>query len=648
MPNSAPLPRAISPMKSALLRLRNTITQWEPDRHPLWLRLLAAVGMTLAAAAMRLWLAPAESGGRFITFALAAALAALYGGFRAGLLSTVLGMVMVNFLMVKPYLTLAIGDPREAIWLNTWHLLTQLLVVGTISVMQRQNRSLRQAVALARRHHRQLQDTFENSATGMAHTHIDGRWIRVNRTYCELIGYTPDEVLATNFRAYSHPEDMAEDDRQLKRCEAGEIDHFSMEKRYRHRQGHWVWVHLTVSLIRDQQGQPDYYIAVVQDISERKAAQEALALREELLRQAQLIARLATWQYDFNTRRFTALANSRELLGLPSDEYGEIDVVERTHPEDRARVLEAWHNALADVAPYDLECRMRLGEDDGWYSARAVLMRNEQGEAVRALGVLHDITARKRSEMALQELNATLEQRIQERTQALKAAYDELESYSYAVAHDLRSPLRIINGFAAALQEDLPNLPGDSLGHLARIMEASRKMGELIDGLLKLSQMARGDLQREPVNLSAIGTRLLRDLAATDAQREVQWSVQPGLWANADAALVEAVLQNLLHNAWKYTAHTPVARIELKLLEADGQRWFCVVDNGAGFDMARAAKLFQPFQRLHGQEEFHGLGIGLATAKRVVQRHGGELRADSAPGQGARFCFTLQPPPVGD
>jgi len=159
--------------------------------------------------------------------------------------------------------------------------------------------------------------------------------------------------------------------------------------------------------------------------------------------------------------------------------------------------------------------------------------------------------------------------------------------------------------------------------------------------------MARGDLQREPVNLSAIGTRLLRDLAATDAQREVQWSVQPGLWANADAALVEAVLQNLLHNAWKYTAHTEHASIELKVQDANGQRWFCVVDNGAGFDMARAAKLFQPFQRLHGQEEFHGLGIGLATAKRVVQRHGGELRAESAPGKGACFCFTLQPPAPG-
>lgn len=634
-------------MTSAFLRLRNAISQWDPDRHPLWLRLLAAVAITAVAAAMRMALAPAESGGRFITLSLAAALAALYGGFRAGLLSTVLGMVLVNFLMVKPYLSLAIGDLREAVWLNAWHLLTQVLVVGAISVMQRQNRSLRQAVALARRHHQQLKDTFENSATGMAHTHIDGRWIRVNRTYCELIGYTPDEVLATNFRAYSHPEDMAEDDRQLKRCEAGEIDHFSMEKRYRHRQGHWVWVHLTVSLIRDQQGQPDYYIAVVQDISARKAAQEALALREELLRQAQLIARLATWQYDFTTRRFTALANSRELLGMPSDEYDETDVIERTHPDDLPRVHSAWQKAIAGEGSYDLECRMRLGQDYGWYSVRAVLQRNESGEAVRALGVLHDITARKRSEMEIHQLNATLEQRIQERTQALKAAYDELESYSYAVAHDLRSPLRIINGFAAALLEDLPNLPADSRGHLARIMEASRKMGELIDGLLKLSQMARGDLQREPVNLSAIGTRLLRDLAATDAQRQVQWSVQPGLWANADAALVEAVLQNLLHNAWKYTAHTEHASIELKAQDDNGQRWFCVVDNGAGFDMARAAKLFQPFQRLHGQEEFHGLGIGLATAKRVVQRHGGELRAESAPGKGACFCFTLQPPAPG-
>jgi len=168
-------------------------------------------------------------------------------------------------------------------------------------------------------------------------------------------------------------------------------------------------------------------------------------------------------------------------------------------------------------------------------------------------------------------------------------------------------------------------------------------MGELIDGLLKLSQMARGELQRGPVDLSAIATRQLRELAATSPEREVDWSVQPGLVAMADGPLIEALLQNLLHNAWKYSAQTPRARIRFTAQERDGQREFVVADNGAGFDMARAAKLFQPFQRLHMPHEFAGLGIGLATARRIVLRHGGELRAESAPGEGARFYFTLQP-----
>jgi light-regulated signal transduction histidine kinase (bacteriophytochrome) len=260
---------------------------------------------------------------------------------------------------------------------------------------------------------------------------------------------------------------------------------------------------------------------------------------------------------------------------------------------------------------------------------------------VRALGVTRDVTERKRSEVEIQRLNTSLEHRIQERTQALKAAYDELESYSYAVAHDLRSPLRIINGFAQALQEDHPALDADSVAHLQRIMAASKKMGELIDGLLTLSQFARGELQRKPVNLSAIATRLLEEFAGTEPQRQVGWQVEPGLHAMADPALVEALMQNLLHNAWKYTARTPDAHIRVYVQESGGLTRFCVSDNGAGFDMARAAKLFQPFQRLHMPHEFGGLGIGLATSLRIVQRHSGDLQASAAPGQGATFCFSL-------
>lgn len=213
--------------------------------------------------------------------------------------------------------------------------------------------------------------------------------------------------------------------------------------------------------------------------------------------------------------------------------------------------------------------------------------------------------------------------------------------YSYAVAHDLRSPLRIINGFAQALQEDHPELTRQSQDHLSRIKAASRKMGELIDGLLTLSQYARGDVRHEPVDLSAMAQRLLEDMVEAEPARQVRWSVEPLLNVVADPPLIEALMQNLLSNAWKYTATEPEAYIRFFSREVDGERHFCVSDNGVGFDMTRANKLFQPFQRLHQAHEFSGLGIGLATARRIVMRHGGRLQADSAPGQGATFCFTL-------
>jgi light-regulated signal transduction histidine kinase (bacteriophytochrome) len=204
--------------------------------------------------------------------------------------------------------------------------------------------------------------------------------------------------------------------------------------------------------------------------------------------------------------------------------------------------------------------------------------------------------------------------------------------------------LRIINGFAQALREDNPALDEASMAHLGRIMGASKKMGELIDGLLTLSQFSRGELQRKPVNLSHIANRLLEEFASADPQRDVRWEVEPGLNVMADPPLIEALMQNLLNNAWKYTSRTPQAMIRVYAQVLSGQTRFCVSDNGAGFDMARASKLFQPFQRLHMPNEFAGLGIGLATSLRIVQRHGGSMAATAEPGQGATFCFNLYAP----
>ena len=617
------------------------LVDWQPERRSVLNRYTVALLVTLLAAWLRMELAPAESGGRFITLSLAAAISALYGGFRAGMFSAVVGMLLINFLLVKPYFSFAIDNPLEAFWLNLWHLITQLVVVGAIALMQRRNRDLRDASLLLEESKRQLEDTFEQGATGMAHSHIDGRWIRVNQTYCDIVGYTKAEMLRMHFRDFTHPQDLALDMEQLQRTLDGEITHYNFEKRYIHKQGHSVWVHLTLALVRTETGEPEYLIAVVQDITARKATEDALRTSEQLLRQAHTMAGLASWQADVSTRRFSTLAQSHGVLHLPSPEFTDEELLALTHPEDRPLVMQRWTQAVKGKLKYDIEYRLNFDGEERWFSVQAEFERNAQGRAVRALGVTQDVTERKRNEMEIQRLNASLEQRIRLRTRALEAAYEELESYSYAVAHDLRSPLRIINGFAQALREDNPAMDADSQAHLERIMAASKKMGELIDGLLTLSQFARGELQREPVDISAIATRLLEEFAATEPERRVQWRVDPGLQAMGDPPLVEALMQNLLHNAWKYTAQTPLASVRVYALRRDGKTWFCVSDNGAGFDMARAAKLFQPFQRLHMPNEFSGLGIGLATARRIVQRHSGELQAEAAPGEGATFKFTL-------
>ena len=614
---------------------------WLPHGRAPWQRYGMAIVLTLLAVWLRTALAPADTGGRFITASLAVALAALYGGLGAGLLSTLLGMVLVNFFLVEPYLSMAIANPVEAFWLNAWHLITQLVVVGSIWVMQTQYRRLREAHQEAQRNQRHFLDTFEHAASGISHVALDGRLMRVNQTFCQLVGYSAGELQKLDFQTITHPDDIAPDMALLKQTLSGQRDSYSLEKRYLHKDGHAVWAQLTVALMRQPDGRPDYFISVVQDISSVKATEAALRTSERLMRQAQTLAGFASWEADVANLQFHAAGGSHLRLGLPSAVFTGQQLMELVHPDDKARFWGEWVLALQGHREYNAQYRALIDGQDRWFSVRAEFERDADGRAVRAFGVTQDITQRTRAELEVQRLNASLEQRIQERTRELKGAYDDLESYSYAVAHDLRSPLRIINGFAQALQEDHPSLGSASSGHLQRIMGASKKMGELIDGLLQLSQYARGEVQRAPVNLSAVATRQLEELATADPARQVSWEIEPELEVQADPALIEAVLQNLLHNAWKYTAAVPEAHIRVFSQDSEGRRHYCVNDNGAGFDMARADKLFQPFQRLHQPHEFAGLGIGLATARRIVQRHGGTMRAEGAPGQGATFCFTL-------
>lgn len=224
----------------------------------------------------------------------------------------------------------------------------------------------------------------------------------------------------------------------------------------------------------------------------------------------------------------------------------------------------------------------------------------------------------------------------------LRAANRELEAFAYAVAHDLRSPLRAMSGFSSALLEDYAKvLPDEARDFAVEINKGSRRMAELLDGLLSLSRSTQGVIHFNRVDLSAMAQALLEELQRQEPQRLVSWHIEPELIAFGDARMLELVMRNLLGNAWKYTSRTAQAMIRVDQVMQGGSKKFRVIDNGAGFDMAHAGQLFKPFQRLHRQEEFIGIGIGLATANRIINRHGGVITAEGAPGHGAIFCFSL-------
>jgi light-regulated signal transduction histidine kinase (bacteriophytochrome) len=262
----------------------------------------------------------------------------------------------------------------------------------------------------------------------------------------------------------------------------------------------------------------------------------------------------------------------------------------------------------------------------------------EDDDRVLVTASVRDISDRRESETKLRETAQSLEERSAE----LESANRELESFAYSVSHDLRAPLRGIDGFSQALLEDY----GDAVDergkrYLRHVREAAQDMGDLIDDLLHLSRVTRGELHRATTDLSALVGNVIRSMAATAPHRDVEWDVQEGVSVYADERMLRIALENLIGNAWKFTSHRDNAKIRFYTEWHEDEVAHCIRDNGAGFDMDFVDKLFGPFQRLHSAEEFEGTGIGLATAQRIVHRHGGRIWAQGAVDQGATFTFTL-------
>ncbi len=411
--------------------------------------------------------------------------------------------------------------------------------------------------------------------------------------------------------------------------------------------GQCVWVRAVAHPIIVE-GKAIAVQGIIQDIDEEKQIALALAKSRERYELALQGAELGTWDLDLRSGHVTINERWAEMVGYSIDEVDcNVEVMATlTHPDDTPHVDEAMAAHIEGRATaYEVEHRLRH-KDGRWIwvlDKGRITERDADGKPIRMSGTHLDITERKEAERQIREMNTILEQRVQERTAELRAANAELESFAYSVSHDLRSPLRALDGFAAILAEDLGKraTPGD-LHYLDRIRGAAVRMSDIIDSLLILSKATRAQLNMGRVDLSETAKSIASDLSATDPNRKVSWDIDENMAADADPNLMRNLLENLIGNAWKYSRYKETAEIHFGQLGVeDGQDVFYVKDNGAGFDMAYADRMFKPFQRLHRVDEFEGTGVGLATVYRILQRHGGTIRAEGAVGNGATIYFTI-------
>ena len=469
-----------------------------------------------------------------------------------------------------------------------------------------------------------------------------------NQGAAALYGWPAAEVLGQRTYVLLRTEGVpvAEKDAQLART-----GHWEGELTHTARDGRRLIVESRQTATHDADG----HLLVLEadrDITERKQAEAAVRVSEDRLRFALETIQTGAWDLDLvDHTAFRSLEHDR-IFGyaelLPQWNYEMF--LEHVLPEDRATVDGKFRRAMELRGDWNFECRIRRADGQvRWILAAGRHRVDADGTPRRMAGIVQDITERKQAEAEIRRLNEQLEQRVRERTAELETANKELEAFCYSVSHDLRTPLRTIDGFSQAVLEDY-NARLDDTGQdfLNRIRRGCQQMGQLIDDLLNLSCVTRNEMHREIVDLTAVAKEVVQQLRDSAPARNVQVRIAPGLAAVGDAPLLRAALFNLLENAWKFTAQCPVAVIEVgvEASAAPSASVFFIRDNGTGFDMQYADKLFHAFQRLHTTHEYPGTGIGLATVARVIRRHGGRIWAAAAVGRGATFYFTLEPEPA--
>jgi PAS domain S-box-containing protein len=455
----------------------------------------------------------------------------------------------------------------------------------------------------------------------------DGLVVTWNSGAERMKGYAANEIIGRHFSTFYPAADVEAGKPAMELRVATETGRFE-EKGWRMRKdGSRFWANVIITPMWDEQHAIRGFTKITRDLTAQKRDEERLKQSEE--RFSLMVASVKDYaiiMLDPQGRVVTWNAGAQRIKGWTEEE-----IVGKSFEQfySRAEVEEGKTKRELEVAAergtFETDgWRVRKDGSRFWANVVITVLRDANGNLRGFANVTRDITERKQAE------------------EKVRKAFEELEGFSYTVAHDLRAPLRSMDGFSDELLHKYEDkLDARGKDYLGRIRRSAQRMARLIDDLLDLSQLGRTTLARGPVDLSALANKAFSELRVAEPRRAVEFSVLPGMLVRADASLMRVVLENLIGNAWKYTSHHATARIEVGMERGTGAPAYFVRDDGAGFDMLYSPKLFGPFQRLHSDDRFKGTGIGLASVKRIIHLHGGEVTAEAEVEKGATFTFTL-------
>jgi PAS domain S-box-containing protein len=481
-----------------------------------------------------------------------------------------------------------------------------------------------------------LRSLIDTASDGIISADSSGRIIQCNRAAEQLFGFPASEMIGQPLTilmpARFHSAHLAGFNRYLTTQEAHVVGK-SVELAGKSKDGTEFPIELSLGTWKS--GENIFFTAIIRDISQRKRAQQQLRESEERFQLlVENVQDYAILMLDTGGHVASWNSGAERIKGYRADEIvGRHFSAFYTPAAVAAGRPAAGLEIATTEGRYEEEgWRVRKDGTQFWASVVITALRDPNG-TLRGFGkVTRDFTERKKAEEALRQ-----------QARELGTANKELETFSYSVSHDLRAPIRAIDGFSRILLEAYSGVLDQQGRHyLERIVAASWRMGQLIDGLLILSHVSRRELKRQSVDWSELASSIVEELTRSAPTRRVEFVIQSGMRATGDVRLLHMVIDNLLRNAWKFTGRQPRARIEVGMETKDGRPVYFVRDDGAGFDMTYVGKLFGPFQRLHEAEEFEGTGIGLATVERIIRRHGGQIWAEGEVGKGASFYFTIE------